>query len=148
MREAYEAGYVRAIGVSNFNEGFYSRFLGECGIVPAVDQVEAHLSFQQDRLRVLLAEYGTAMQAWSPFAASKNNFFQNPVLRAAAERLGRTPAQIALRFLVQRGIAVVPKTARRERMAENAAIFDFSLSGGDMAELRALDEGRTLFGWY
>ena len=88
------------------------------------------------------------MQAWSPFAAGKNDFFSNPVLRALGLAYNKTPAQIALRYLVQLGISVIPKSSHRERMRENLGIFDFHLQDEDMQRIRALDRGKTLFGWY
>lgn len=148
MEEAYREGKVRAIGVSNFNEGFYLNFLRSCQIVPAVNQVEAHILYQQEALRRCLHEHGTAMQAWSPFAAGRHGVLENHSLREIGQRYGKSAAQITLRFLTQRRIAVIPKSSHRERLKENMDIFDFRLSQEDMSQLAALDEGRTLFGWY
>ena len=117
-------------------------------MIPAVNQVEAHIFFQQRELLEEMKKRGTHMQAWSPFAAGKNDFFSNPVLRALGLAHNKTPAQIALRYLVQLGISVIPKSSHRERMRENLGIFDFQLQDENMQRIRALDGGKTLFGWY
>ena len=148
MEETYREGKVRAIGVSNFNEGFYRNFLRSCQIVPAVNQVEAHILYQQEALHRCLQGHGTVMQAWSPFAAGRHGVLENHCLREIGSRYGKSAAQITLRFLTQRGIAAIPKSSHRERLKENMDIFDFQLSQEDMSRLAALDEGRTLFGWY
>ena len=123
-------------------------FLRACTVIPAVNQVEAHIFFQQRGLLEEMKKHGTHMQAWSPFAAGKNDFFSNPVLRALGLAHNKTPAQIALKYLVQLGISVIPKSSHRERMRENLGIFDFQLPDEDMQRIRALDGGKTLFGWY
>lgn len=148
MREAYEDGKIRAIGISNFNESQYLKFLDTCGMIPAVNQVEAHVFYQQEKLHKLLKGHGTHMEAWSPFAAGKNRIFENPVLQEIGLRYGKTTAQVALRYLVQRGITVIPKTAHKNRLAENIQIFDFYLTDQDMGRIQELDGGQTLFGWY
>lgn len=148
LEEAYQAGRIRAIGVSNFNTSRYAAFLGSCTVIPAVNQVEAHIFFQQGELLENMRKHGTHMQAWSPFAAGKNDFFHNPVLCSLGGVYGKTPAQIALRYLVQMGISVIPKSSHKERMKENLGIFDFHLQDEDMRRIRALDGGKTLFGWY
>lgn len=148
MREAYENGKVRAIGISNFNVSLYKKFIRDCGVIPAVNQVEAHIYFQQRELQSVMSGHGTHMEAWSPFAAGKKNVFHNPVLKTIGESYGKTPAQVALKYLVQRGITVIPKSAHRERMIENKNIFDFQLTEEEMRRMEGLDEGKTLFGWY
>lgn len=148
LEEAYRDGRLRAIGVSNFNAVRYETFLRACTEIPAVNQVEAHIFFQQRELLEDMKKHGTHMQAWSPFAAGKNDFFHNPVLRDLGLAYGKTPAQIALSYLVQLGISVIPKSSHRERMKENLGIFDFHLEDKDMRRIQALDRGKTLFGWY
>lgn len=148
MKEAYKAGKIKAIGISNFNEKLYGDFLRSCEIVPAVNQVEAHVFFQQEKLKRLMKEKGTHMEAWSPFAAGKNHIFENPLLNMIGKHHGKTAAQIALKYLVQRKITVIPKTAHKSRLEENIQIFDFELSPQEMSQLRTLDKGKTLFGWY
>lgn len=148
LEESYRAGRLRAIGVSNFNVSRYEAFLHACMVIPAVNQVETHIFFQQRALLEVMKKRGTHMQAWSPFAAGKKDFFSNPVLRALGLAYNKTPAQIALRYLIQLGISVIPKSSHRERMRENLDIFDFHLHNEDMLRIRALDGGKTLFGWY
>lgn len=148
LEEAYQEGRLRAIGVSNFNAARYEAFLRVCTVIPAVNQVEAHIFFQQRELLEDMKKHGTHMQAWSPLAAGKNDFFHNPVLRDLGLTYGKTPAQIALRYLVQWGISVIPKSSQKERMKENLGIFDFHLQGEDMRRIQTLDRGKTLFGWY
>lgn len=148
LEEAYREGRLRAIGVSNFNAARYEAFLRACTVVPAVNQVEAHIFFQQRELVEDMKKHGTHMQAWSPLAAGKNDFFHNPVLRDLGLAYGKTPAQIALRYLVQWGISVIPKSSHKERMKENLGIFDFHLQDEDMRRIQTLDRGKTLLGWY
>lgn len=148
LEEAYQEGRLRAIGVSNFNAARYEAFLRSCTVIPAVNQVESHVFFQQAGLLEDLRAHGTHMQAWSPLAAGKNDFFTNPVLRSIGLAHAKTPAQIALRYLVQQGISVIPKSSSRERMKENLGLFDFRLHDEEMRRIRALDKGKTLFGWY
>ena len=142
LEEAYRAGRLKAIGVSNFNASRCEAFLRACTVIPAVNQVEAHIFFQQRGLLEEMKKHGTHMQAWSPFAAGKNDFFSNPVLRALGLAHNKTPAQIALKYLVQLGISVIPKSSHRERMRENLGIFDFQLPDEDMQRIRALDGGK------
>ncbi len=148
LEEAYRDGRLGAIGVSNFNAARHAAFLRSCTVIPAVNQVEAHVFFQQRELLEDMKAYGTHMQAWSPFAAGKNDLFDNSVLRAIGLAYGKTPAQIALNYLVRQGISVIPKSSRKERMKENLGVFDFQLRDEDMRRIRALDKGKTLFGWY
>ncbi len=148
MKEAYQNGKIRAIGISNFNARWYSDFILDCGVIPAVNQVEAHVFFQQNKLRQRMSEHGTHIEAWSPFAAGKNNIFEDTVLAAIGQKYRKTATQIALKYLVQMGFAVIPKTSHRNRMIENMDIFDFQLIDDDMSRIRKLDQDKTLFGWY
>ncbi|WP_443897910.1 aldo/keto reductase [Paraprevotella clara] len=144
MEDALRAGKVRAIGVSNF---MYDRFVDiaeHMDVKPAMTQNEAHVFCQQKQMRELAARFGTAMTAWSPFAEGQNGLFTNPILTRIGEAHGKTAAQVALRFLVQLGIVVIPKTTHRERMEENLDIFDFCLTDGEMAELDKLDQEHGL----
>lgn len=148
MEEACAAGLVRAVGVSNFSGEEYLRFLQHCGVVPAVDQVESHVYHPQLELKKLLEEKGTRMQAWASFTEGQRNIFADPVLAEVGRRHGKTAAQTALRYLVENGIPVLPKSVHRERMRENLDIFDFALTEEDRRSIAALDEGRSLFGWF
>ena len=145
--EAYRAGTVRAVGISNFNEREYRAFCRSCGIIPAVNQVEAHVYYPREPLRRALVENSTVMQAWSPFTEGKRRIFEEPVLREIGAQHGKTAAQTALRFLVQRGIGVIPKTMHRERMQENLSVLDFELSDEEMERIGTLADGKSLFGW-
>ena len=147
MEEACAAGLVRAVGLSNFSGEEYLRFLKHCRVTPAVDQVESHVYHPQLALKKLLEEKGTRMQAWASFTEGRRNIFAEPVL-AEGRRHGKTAAQTALRYLVENGILVLPKSAHRERLRENLDIFDFSLTDEERRAIAALDEGRSLFGWF
>lgn len=148
MEEACAAGLVRAVGLSNFSGEEYLRFLKHCRVTPAVDQVESHVYHPQLALKKLLEEKGTRMQAWASFTEGRRNIFAEPVLAEAGRRHGKTAAQTALRYLVENGIPVLPKSAHRERLRENLDIFDFSLTDEDRRAIAALDKGRSLFGWF
>lgn len=148
MEEACAAGLVRAVGLSNFSGEEYLRFLKHCRVTPAVDQVESHVYHPQLALKKLLEEKGTRMQAWASFTEGRRNIFDEPVLAEAGRRHGKTAAQTALRYLVENGIPVLPKSAHRERLRENLDIFDFSLTDEERRAIAALDEGRSLFGWF
>lgn len=148
MEEACAAGLVRAVGLSNFSGEEYLRFLKHCRVTPAVDQVESHVYHPQLALKKLLEEKGTRMQDWASFTEGRRNIFAEPVLAEAGRRHGKTAAQTALRYLVENGIPVLPKSAHRERLRENLDIFDFSLTDEERRAIAALDEGRSLFGWF
>lgn len=148
MEEACAAGLVRAVGLSNFSGEEFLRFLKHCRVTPAVDQVESHVYHPQLALKKLLEEKGTRMQAWASFTEGRRNIFAEPVLAEAGRRHGKTAAQTALRYLVENGIPVLPKSAHRERLRENLDIFDFSLTDEERRAIAALDEGRSLFGWF
>lgn len=145
MEEANRAGKVRAIGVSNFYPDRFVDLAEFCEIKPAVNQVETHVFNQQVKAQELMAKYGTRVESWGPFAEGRNGFFTNPVLKDIGEKYGKTPAQTALRFLIQRGVIVIPKTTHRERMEENFNVFDFELSREDMGAIARLDRGESLF---
>ena len=145
MEEANRAGKVRAIGVSNFYPDRFVDLAEFCEIRPAVNQVETHVFHQQEKVREVMEKYGTRMESWGPFAEGRNGFFSNPVLKGIGEKYGKTPAQTALRFLIQRGIIAIPKTTHRERMEENFNVFDFALSQEDMGAIARLDRGEGLF---
>ncbi len=148
MEEACAAGLVRAVGLSNFSGEEYLRFLKRCRVTPAVDQVESHVYHPQLALKKLLEEKGTRMQAWASFTEGRRNIFAEPALAEVSRRHGKTAAQTALRYLVENGIPVLPKSAHRERLRENLDIFDFSLTDEERRAIAALDEGRSLFGWF
>lgn len=145
MEAAYRAGKVRAIGVSNF---FPDRLVDLCQFVdikPMINQVETHALYQQTAAHAVMEKYGVVHQSWGPFAEGRKDFFQNPVLAAVGAKHGKTVAQVALRFLLQSQVVVIPKSVHRERMTENLQVFDFTLDGEDMAAIRALDEQESAF---
>lgn len=148
LKETYEAGTVRAIGISNFGQKEYDRFLQRCGVVPAVDQVESHVYYPQLELKEQLARHGTQMQSWASFTEGRRNIFANPLLNQIGMKYGKTAGQVALRYLTQNGIAVIPKSVHLDRMEQNLHSLDFTLSQEDMEQLASLNEGRSLFGWY
>jgi 2,5-diketo-D-gluconate reductase A len=137
--EFQKDGRATSIGVSNFQAAHLDRIVEETGVVPAVNQIEAHPFFGNEDVRAASAAHGIAVEAWSPIAQGKVN--DDATIQAIAARVGRTPAQVALRWHVQRGDIVFPKSMRAERMAENFAIFDFELSHEDMAAMTGLDRG-------
>ncbi|MFJ2957869.1 aldo/keto reductase [Streptomyces sp. NBC_00669] len=139
MEEIYRSGRVRAIGVSNFQTAHLNRLFQETSVVPAVNQIEVHPYLTQDELRAFDADHGIATEAWSPIAQGK--VLGDPVIAAIAARLERTPAQVTLRWHLQRGDIVFPKSVTRSRVEENFRLFDFELTPDDMAQISALDRG-------
>jgi 2,5-diketo-D-gluconate reductase A len=137
--EFQKDGRATSIGVSNFQAAHLDRIIEETGVVPAVNQIEAHPFFGNEEVRAASAGHGIAVEAWSPIAQGAVN--DDPMIQGIASRLGRTPAQVALRWHVQRGDIVFPKSMRAERMVENFAIFDFELSPEDMTAVTGLDRG-------
>lgn len=145
MEELYRAGRIRAIGVSNFYPDRLVDFVLHNEIKPAVNQIEVHPFHQQDDAQRILIENGVQMEAWGPFAEGKNGLFDNDVLQSVAKKHGRSVAQVVLRWLTARGIVAIPKSVRKERMAENFAVFDFDLDASDLAAIATLDEKASSF---
>ncbi len=145
MEELYHEGRVRAIGVSNFHPDRLMDLILHHEVVPAVNQVETHPFYQQGPTQRFLLEHGVQHMAWAPFAEGRNNLFQNPLLRSLAEKHGKSVAQVVLRWLLQRGIIAIPKSARPERIEENFSVFDFELTPADMDAIALLDTGSSLF---
>ena len=145
MEEAYKAGKVRAIGVSNFYPDRLVDLAECCEIKPAVNQVETHVFNQQIEPQKIMDEYGIRVMSWGPFAEGKNDFFTNELLKTIGEKYGKSVAQVALRYLVQRNIIIIPKSTHKERMIENMDVFDFSLSEEDMQAITTLDQKKSLF---
>lgn len=145
MEEAYKAGKVRAIGVSNFGPDRYIDIENFSEIKPAVNQVETHVFQQQKVAKEYMKKYGCQIESWGPFAEGKKDIFNNPVLTKIGEKYKKTAAQVALRFLMQSDVVIIPKSTHKERMEQNFAIFDFELSADDMTEIEKLDGGESLF---
>lgn len=145
MEEAYKEGWIRAIGVSNF---YPDRLVDLCQfveVVPAVNQVETHVFQQQKTAHEYMKKYDVQHESWGPFAEGRRNFFTNPVLNEIGKKYNKSAAQTALRFLIQSGVVVIPKSTHKERMIENMDVFDFSLNQKEMEKIQALDEGESLF---
>ena len=146
MEEAIDAGKLRAIGLSNFDPARVVDLTMNNRITPAVNQVECHPFYQQEGTRRFLQEQGIVMEAWAPFAEGKKQIFQNETLLSIGAKYGKSPAQVVLRWNIQRGIVPLAKSVHRERMEQNLSVFDFALSDNDMVAISQLDEGQTLFG--
>jgi 2,5-diketo-D-gluconate reductase A len=140
LEEIYRSGRARAIGVSNFQPHHLERVASEATIVPAVNQIEIHPYFTQDDMRAFDRKHGIATEAWSPLA--QGEVLDDPTIVRIAERMGRTPAQITLRWHIQRGDIVFPKSATPKRMAENFALFDFELTDDDVRTISSLNQNR------
>lgn len=145
MEEAYKEGKARAIGVSNFYPDRYLDINHFAEIKPAINQIETHVFQQQKVARQYLEKNGTQIMSWGPFAEGKNNFFTNPTLVEIGEKHGKTAAQVALRFLLQSGVVIIPKSTHEERMKENMDVFDFALTDDEMKRIEELDTGKSLF---
>lgn len=145
MEELYEAGKIRAIGVANFQIDRLMDLIAFNKIPPAVNQIETHPFNQQIEAQTFLTENNVQIESWGPFAEGKNNIFQNEILLSIASKYNKSVAQIILRWLTQRGIVVIPKSVRKERMAENFNIFDFELSVDDTEKIKNLDTKTSLF---
>ena len=145
MEEAYKEGWIRAIGVSNF---YPDRLVDLCSFVevkPAINQVETHVFQQQKKAHEYMEKYGVQHQSWGPFAEGRKDFFTNPVLTEIGQKYSKSSAQVALRFLIQSDVVVIPKSVHKERMEQNFDVFDFTLDNTDMEAIRKLDEGESLF---
>ena len=146
MEEAIDAGKLRAIGLSNFDPARVVDLTMNNRITPAVNQVECHPFYQQEGTRRFLQEQGIVMEAWASFAEGKKQIFQSETLRQIGAQYEKSPAQVILRWNIQRGIVPLAKSVHRERMEQNLSVFDFMLSDEDMLAISRLDEGITLFG--
>lgn len=145
MEEAYKAGKLRAIGVSNF---YPDRLIDICqfvDVVPAVNQVETHVFQQQQKAHEIMEKYGVKHESWGPFAEGRKDYFANPVLVEIGKKYGKSSAQTALRFLLQSDVIVIPKSTHKERMIENLNVLDFTLTDEDMKAIRTLDEESSAF---
>jgi diketogulonate reductase-like aldo/keto reductase len=145
MEELLEAGRIRAIGISNFYPDRVVDFVLHNKIVPAVNQIEMHPFHQQHEARDVLHEHAIQAEAWGPFAEGRNELFQNEILAQIGRKHGKSIAQVVLRWLTQHGVVAIPKSVRKERMAENFAIFDFELDPEDVASIATLDQKASSF---
>jgi 2,5-diketo-D-gluconate reductase A len=145
MEELYREGRAKAIGVSNFHPDRVIDLILHNEVPPAVNQVETHPFHQQVETQEFLRANNVQIESWGPFAEGKNDIFENEVLKSIGGKYGKTVAQVILRWLTQRGVVAIPKSVRKDRMAENFDIFDFELGGEDMDAIRALEIGKSLF---
>jgi diketogulonate reductase-like aldo/keto reductase len=145
MEELYAQGQIRAIGVSNFYPDRYIDLVRFTDVVPAVNQVETHVFNQQLDAHEIMQKYGTQIESWGPFAEGRNELFTNETLRLIGEKYNKTTAQIALRYLLQRDVVVIPKTTHKDRMIQNLDAFDFSLTEEDMETIKGLDKKESAF---
>ena len=143
MEEAYKEGKLKAIGVCNFYPARLADLCETVEVMPAVNQVELHPFFQQENALAVMKEYGVVPEAWGPFAEGNHGIFTHPVLTKIGDKYGKSAAQVALRWNVQRGVAVIPKSVHKDRMEQNMNIWDFNLSDEDMAEIAKLDLGHS-----
>ena len=145
LEELYEAGVIRAIGVSNFPPDRLVDICSFARIRPMVNQVETHPHDQQTEAHEWMVKYGVQHEAWAPFGEGRGGLFEEPVLVEIGKKYGKTPAQVMLRWALQRGIVVIPKSVHKERMAQNFDVFDFTLSDDDMQKIAALDKKQSSF---
>jgi diketogulonate reductase-like aldo/keto reductase len=144
IEDLYRAGKIRAIGVCNFLPDRLVDLIQSFDVVPAVNQIELHPFSQRRELRDLMAKYRIAPMAWAPFAEGQNHLFTHPVLKAIGDQYGKTPAQVTLRWLQQNDVIAIPKSVHMERIRQNYAVDDFTLSDADMVKINALDTGHPL----
>jgi diketogulonate reductase-like aldo/keto reductase len=145
MEDLYKEGKIKSIGVSNFYPDRLIDITKFNEVVPAVNQVETHVFNQQIKPQEIMKKYGVQIQAWAPFAEGKNSFFTNETLKEVGDRYNKSVAQVALRYLIQRGVSVLPKTVSKDRMIQNIDVFDFELTKEEMAVIEGLDKAESLF---
>lgn len=145
MEELYNEGKIRAIGVSNFESDHLEELMSYARIKPAVNQIESHVFFQQDKAHEVLEQYGIQMEAWSPLAQGRNGHFTNKTLEAIGKKYDKSNAQVSLRWHYQRGVVAIPRSSQKAHMAENLDIFDFELDESDLKKIDPLDLNITQF---
>lgn len=145
MEQMYQEGKIRAIGVSNFYPDRLIDLIQFHEVIPAINQVETHVFNQQKKAQQIMQKYGVQIESWGPFAEGRNDFFSNELLNAIGEKYHKTVAQVALRFLIQKNIIVIPKSVHKERMIQNFEVFDFELKQDDMDLIAELDTNESAF---
>lgn len=149
LEDLYDAGKIRAIGISNFSAERMADIATFNRVVPAVNQVETHLFWQQYDLHEWMAKYNIQHEAWGPLAQHRlKEILESPIVKQIADAHGKTPAQVALRQHIQRGIVVIPKSVHKERMKQNLDIFDFELTADEMEQLKTLDKNKSMWAEY
>lgn len=147
LEEAYEQGILRAIGISNFNQLGYDRFCAQVKIIPMINQIESNVFYPQNAFKAYMAEKGTCAEAWAPLSSGMGDIAGNEILTKIAGKYGKTNAQIALRYLVQSGTPIIPRSSKPERQKQNIDLFDFALTEEEMAEISTIDGGKTFHDW-
>lgn len=145
LEEMYDEGKIRAIGISNFYADRMVDFASFNRIKPMVNQMETHIFNQQKELKKWADKYGVQLEAWGPFGEGRKGIFENPTVNEIGKKYGKTAAQVMLRWNIQRGVVVIPKSTHKERMEENFKVFDFKLTDEDMAAIAALDQAESAF---
>ena len=145
MERAYKEGKIKAIGVSNFYPDIFIDIANFVQIPPMVNQVETHVFMQQKKAHEVMQKYSCIHESWGPFAEGRKDFFNNETLVEIGKKYGKTSAQVALRYLIQNNVVVIPKTVHKDRMEQNFNVFDFELSNEDMNKISKLDEKQSLF---
>lgn len=145
LEALYKEGKIRAIGVSNFYPDRLIDLVSNTDVVPAINQVETHVFNQQVEANKYMKKYGVQIESWGPFAEGKNNLFTNPVLTEIGKKYNKSAAQVALRYLLQRNVVIIPKSVHKERMQQNLDLYDFELNDDDMNKILALDTKKSLF---
>lgn len=143
MEELYKEGKIKAIGVCNFYPAILADFCETVDVIPAINQIELHPFFTQEKALQNMKEYGVTPMAWGPLAEGKHNIFKHPILSEIGKKYGKTPAQVALKWNIQRGVVIIPKSTHKERMVQNINIRDFELTEDEMAEISKLDLGKS-----
>ncbi|ADV42908.1 aldo/keto reductase [Bacteroides helcogenes] len=145
LEDLYRKGLIRAIGVCNFYPDRLVDLCCNAKIKPMINQMETHVFWQHNGYQQIMNQYDVALQSWGTFVEGRNGFFNNSLLKSIGDKHGKSVAQVALRWLIQRGIVCIPKSLHRERMEQNFDVFDFSLSDEEMNEIKKLDTHHTLF---
>ena len=145
MEDHYFKGKLRAIGLSNFYGEELDNILQNARVIPALNQIETHVYKNQKEMQKTLEKRGILLESWSPLASAKHDIFNEPVMVEIAEKYHKTVAQVALRYLYERGIIIIPKSVRKERMKENIDLLDFSLNDKDISAIEMLEEGKSIF---
>ncbi|MBO6123340.1 MAG: aldo/keto reductase [Methanobrevibacter sp.] len=147
LEDALNDGKCRAIGLSNFNSRQFGEILTNCTVKPAVNQIETHLLWQQEKMHKFLVENNCLHESWSPFSSGNFNLFNNEVLLEIANSHFKSVAQVILRFLIQTDIIVIPKSSSKSRMKENLDVFDFKLSSTEIRDIRSLNQNKSYCNW-
>ena len=145
LEDAYREGKLRSIGISNFQPNQFIDLASNMEVIPAVNQIETHVFYQQEKAKKYMDEFGISMMSWGPLAEGRNGLFSNRILEEIGNVHGKSIAQIALRYLLQRGVIIIPKSTHKERMEQNFNLFDFELTDEEIEKIKGLDLGKSAF---